>query len=105
VLLPTVTEYSLRGAPARYATIARALGAATSSDSDPDAGAKLVEALQVLNDELEVPRLRDLPSVDPERFEASLSKMADDALASGSPARNPVVPEAAEIIELYRRAW
>ena len=28
--------------------------------------------------------------------------MAEDALASGSPARNPIVPEAAEIVELYR---
>ena len=32
-------------------------------------------------------------------------KMASDALASGSPANNPVVPSAAEIVELYREAW
>ena len=38
-------------------------------------------------------------------FEASLGKMADDALASGSPGRNPVVPAADEIVDLYRRAW
>jgi alcohol dehydrogenase len=31
--------------------------------------------------------------------------MADDALASGSPGRNPVVPAAEEIVDLYRRAW
>jgi alcohol dehydrogenase len=31
--------------------------------------------------------------------------MADDALASGSPSRNPVVPTAEEIQDLYRRAW
>jgi hypothetical protein len=31
--------------------------------------------------------------------------MAHDALASGSPANNPVVPTADQIIDLYRRAW
>jgi alcohol dehydrogenase class IV len=31
--------------------------------------------------------------------------MAADALASGTPANNPRVPDAAEIAELYRLAW
>jgi len=31
--------------------------------------------------------------------------MAFDALASGSPANNPVVPTASEIVQLYREAW
>jgi alcohol dehydrogenase class IV len=31
--------------------------------------------------------------------------MADDALASGSPQNNAVVPTAAEIVALYRAAW
>jgi alcohol dehydrogenase class IV len=105
VLLPTVTEYSLNGRPARYATVSRALGAASADDSDAAAGVKLLDRLRELNEELKIPRLRDLPNVDAERFEASLSKMAADAIASGSPARNPVVPEASDIIELYRRAW
>ena len=34
VLLPTVTAYSLAGAPGRYATVARTLGIATVSESD-----------------------------------------------------------------------
>jgi alcohol dehydrogenase class IV len=105
VLLPTVTAYSLAGAPARYATVSRTLGIATVSDSDEVAGEKLLDALQRLNEDLQIPRLRELPNVDRERFEANLPKMAEDALASGSPARNPTVPEAAEIVELYRRAW
>jgi alcohol dehydrogenase class IV len=105
VLLPTVTRYSLAGAPDRYATVARRLGLATADDADARAGDELLEGLQQLNDRLEVPRLRDLPGVDQETFEASLSKMADDAVASGSPSRNPIVPTAADIVDLYRRAW
>jgi alcohol dehydrogenase class IV len=105
VLLPTVTEYSLAGASERYATVARTLGAAEIADSDAAAGQKLLAALEQLNKDLRVPRLRELPNMDRERFDGSLEKMAEDALASGSPARNPLEPSTAEIIELYRRAW
>jgi len=38
-------------------------------------------------------------------FEASLEKMAGDAIASGSPERNPTVPVASQIADLYRQAW
>jgi alcohol dehydrogenase class IV len=31
--------------------------------------------------------------------------MAEQALASGSPANNPRIPDANQIIELYRRVW
>ncbi len=105
VLLPTVTAYSLSGAPQRYAHVARSLGVAGADDSDADAGQLLLEALEQLNRDLEIPRLRELRGMDRERFDANLPKMAQDALASGSPARNPVVPTAEAIEELYRLAW
>jgi alcohol dehydrogenase class IV len=105
VLLPTVTEYSITGASIRYATVARTLGIAVADDTDADACKKLLSGLRALNDDLQIPRLRDLPGVKGDAFEASLAKMAEDALASGSPGRNPVVPTADEIVDLYRRAW
>jgi alcohol dehydrogenase class IV len=105
VLLPTVTEYSITGASIRYATVARTLGVAVADDTDADACKKLLSGLRALNDDLQIPRLRDLPGVKGDAFEASLAKMAEDALASGSPGRNPVVPTADEIVDLYRRAW
>jgi alcohol dehydrogenase len=43
--------------------------------------------------------------VDRESFEHKLPAMAEAAIASGSPQNNPIVPSAAEIIELYRRVW
>jgi alcohol dehydrogenase class IV len=105
VLLPTVTAYSIPGAPARYAQAARDLGVAGPDHADGDACARLLDALQRLNDDLEVPRLRDLLGIDVASFDAHLEKMAGDAIESGSPARNPVVPEAHDIVDLYRRAW
>jgi alcohol dehydrogenase class IV len=105
VLLPAVIAFSLGGAPERYATVARALGLATDEDDADAAGAALLRGLEDLNAHLEVPRLRDLPGVTREAFDAALPKMAEDALASGSPDRNPVVPTAAQVEDLYREAW
>jgi len=105
MLLPAVTRFSLVGAEARYATVARTMGLCAADASDASAAASLVEGLGKLNARLEVPRIRDFKGATLEVFEAALEKMASDALASGSPANNPVVPTAPEIVQLYREAW
>ena len=105
MLLPAVTRFSLAGAEARYATVARTMGLCAADASDASAAASLVEGLEKLNARLEVPRIRDFKGATLEVFEAALEKMASDALASGSPANNPVVPTASEIVQLYREAW
>jgi alcohol dehydrogenase len=105
MLLPAVTRFSLAGAEARYATVARTMGLCAANASDASAAASLVDGLEKLNARLEVPRIRDFKGATLEVFEAALEKMASDALASGSPANNPVVPTASEIVQLYREAW
>ena len=105
VLLPTVTRFSWPGAKARYAEIARAVGLATQKAPDEMAAESLVAWLDQLNADLEVPRLRDCCGGNVEKFRATLTKMAADALESGSPQNNPVVPAAGQIIELFERAW
>ncbi len=105
VLLPTVTSFSLGGRPARYAELSRQVGFAAPGDDDATAMERMVEGLVALNERLEVPRLGALEQLERERFEASVEKMAADALASGSPARNPVVPSEEEIVALYKEAW
>ena len=52
-----------------------------------------------------MPRLRECRGVDRTKFETLLTKMASDALASGSPQNNPVVPTAEQIVALYREAF
>ncbi|HEU4325218.1 MAG TPA: iron-containing alcohol dehydrogenase [Roseiflexaceae bacterium] len=105
VLLPAVTRFSLPGALARYATVARTMGYATAADSDTAAAEALAAGLEGLNERLEIPRLRGCKGMDSARFEAALPKMAADALASGSPQNNPVVPTDEQIVALYREAW
>jgi len=105
VLFPEVTEFSISGAPLRYATIARTMSFASSEDSEDVACRSLVEGLKKLNKDLEVPRLGDAVKVDLTAFNEKVEKMAKDGLASGSPNNNPVVPTAEQIVDLYHKAW
>ena len=77
---------------------------ARPGDSDETAVANLVNELTQLNVDLEVPS--------PERFgiqraewDNVLDVMAEQALASGSPSNNPIVPGAGDIRALYQRAY
>jgi alcohol dehydrogenase class IV len=105
VLLTAVTGFSLPGARERYAQISRWMGFCDASVSDERAGEKLIEGLENFNAQLGIPKLRDALKTDRSVFESHLGKMADDALASGSPQNNPLVPSADEIVELYKQAW
>ncbi len=104
MLLPTVTRFSLQLALPRYAEAARIMGVAQLTDSDSVAGAALLAELQALNVDLEVPRLRGW-GISPSKWDGLLETMAEQALASGSPANNPRIPDKAEIVALYREAW
>ncbi|WP_434456157.1 iron-containing alcohol dehydrogenase [Stutzerimonas urumqiensis] len=104
MLLPAVTAFSIPAAPERYATCARAIGAATHEDDTDTANRKLLAALEALNRELKVPTLAEF-GADKARFDQLLPTMAAQALASGSPGNNPRVPSAEEVIALYRSIW
>ena len=102
MLLPAVTEYSIPAAADRYADCARAIGVADENDTTETANRKLIDELHALNKELQVPSPEAF-GIDREHFLGNLSFMANQALASGSPANNPRVPDANEIIELYKK--
>lgn len=101
MLLPEVTAFSVDAAPERYARCARVMGWVGDNEPDAMACGKLVEGLRALNADLSVPRPSDLG------HEAGdvLPVMAAQALQSGSPQNNPLVPTAEEIVALYQRVW
>src|SRR6185369_565486 len=68
VLLPAVTRFSWPGAKSRYAEIARAVQLASDKSPDEAACESLVEWLDRLNHDLEVPRLRDCCGGDVEKI-------------------------------------
>ena len=104
MLLPAVTEFSIPAAPERYADCARAIGVANEIDNTEVANNKLMAELYALNKELQVPSPEEF-GIEREHFFNNMQTMAEQALASGSPANNPRAPKAEEIIELYKKLW
>ena len=104
MLLPAVTEFSIPAAAERYADCARAIGVANEIDNTEVANNKLMAELYALNQELQVPSPEEF-GIEREHFFNNMQTMAEQALASGSPANNPRAPNAEEIIELYKKLW
>jgi alcohol dehydrogenase class IV len=99
-----VTAWSAPVALTRYADCARAMGLAQAGEGEQATVARLVEALHEVNRDLAVPTPKSYGIAEAE-WQRLLPLMAEQALASGSPANNPRQPTAAEMVELYREAW
>lgn len=104
MLLAEVTAWSVDHAPQRYGDCARDMGVASASDADHTACVKLVDALRALTADLQVPGPKAF-GIDRDVWFGSLAQMAAQALESGSPANNPRVPDAQDIVRLYERIW
>jgi alcohol dehydrogenase class IV len=104
MLFPAVTEYSVSGAPSRYADCARAYGVADAGTTDVIASQRMVEALGELCRDLEVPNPRAY-GIDHDTWEQLTPLMAEQAVASGSPANNPIVPGRDDIEKIYDKIF
>jgi alcohol dehydrogenase class IV len=104
MLLPAVTAWSAPAAIGRYAQCARAMGIAREEEGDQACVARLVEELQLINRDLEVPTPAT-SGITAEQWDTLVPTMTQQALASGSPANNPRVPDAAEIADLYHQVF
>ena len=103
-LLGVVTEFSLIGNPARYAHIAEVMGENVQNLSIIEAADLAAKSIKRLIKDIKIPSLQQL-GVDKEKLDKLAPKMAEDAIASGSPANNPRQATKEEIIELYKLAY
>ena len=103
MLLPLVLEYSKDACLPRLATIGRFFEHDPSSSNDTLAQLA-IDSIKMLCRQLHITNLREygIPETD---FLAALDKMAEDALASGSPQNNPKVPTFDELKLLYQQAF
>jgi alcohol dehydrogenase class IV len=99
ILLPTIMEFNLIGAPHRFARIAAALGETIDGLTTMEAAQSAVYAVRNLNDDLGIPTdFRDTPFEDD-----VIEKMADDAMKSRNIQINPRRVTRAQIVALYQQ--
>jgi alcohol dehydrogenase len=98
-LLGEVMDFSVPGNPERYADIAVALGLSRLGNAEATARSGVAKVKEMIR-AMQVPSYSQL-GVSKEKLEHVAGKMADDAIASGSPANNPRLATREEIIDLY----
>jgi len=103
-LLGVVMDFSLIGNPTRYAHVAKAMGENVTGLTDLEAAQLAARAIKTLIKDIQIPSLRGL-GVEKGKLEQLAPKMAEDAIASGSPGNNPRQATNKEIIELYSLAY
>jgi len=103
-LLGVVMDFSLIGNPTRYAHVAKAMGENITGLTDLDAAELGAKAAKRLIKDVQIPSLPEL-GVDKAKLDQLAPKMAEDAIASGSPGNNPRQATEEEIIELYKLAY
>lgn len=104
MLLTACLRVIADGATSRFADLSRAIGVADESDDDQTATTLFLEAVAQLCRTCEVPTL-EAYGIDRERFFAVMDKMADDALASGSPANTRKAIGKDDILQIYQSLW
>ena len=95
--------FAAQGAPDRFAAAARAAGVSDNAD-DNAAAQDFLSALEKLCRAVEIPTLAEY-GIDREKFFAAMDKMADDALASGSPANTIREVTKQDILGIYASLW
>ena len=104
VLLAPVVEFSISGNPKRYVDIARAMGEKVEGLGVMEGASKASKAVRELVRDTRIPTLATL-GVTREKLKTVVGKMADDAIASGSPGNNPRKATKEEIVELYWKTF
>lgn len=100
MLLPAVLEFSKAECIDRLADLGRYFDPQAETVSNEEAAEIAVSSVKKLCLDLNIPNLKGW-GIDQQRFESVISKMAEDALASGSPQNNPRIPSKEEIMKLY----
>lgn len=104
MLLKVCLTFALDGTYERFADLGRAIGAATEKDNDETAAKAFLDAIIQLCETLEVPTLAEY-GVDKEAFFEVMDKMAEDAIASGSPGNTRKTTTKEDVLRMYKELW
>lgn len=104
MLLKECFAFALEGAYPHFATLGREIGAASPDSDDIVAANALLQAICEICTICEVPTLKAY-GIEQDAFFSAIDKMAEDAIASGSPnqTRRPVTKQ--DCIDIYHKLW
>lgn len=104
MLLKECLSFAVSGAYEKFANLGRETGVASDSDSDETAAEKFIDSLQNICDVCEIPTLEQY-GIDRDEYYSKISKMATDAIASGSPANTVKEVTVDDCIEIYKKLY
>lgn len=104
MLLKECLIFAVSGAYEKFANLGRETGVASDSDSDETAAEKFIDSLQNICDVCEIPTLEQY-GIDRDEYYSKISKMATDAVASGSPANTVKEVTVDDCIEIYKKLY
>lgn len=104
MLLKECLSFAVSGAYEKFANLGRETGVASDSDSDETAAEKFIDSLQNICDVCEIPTLEQY-GIDRNEYYSKISKMATDAVASGSPANTVKEVTVDDCIEIYKKLY
>lgn len=104
MLLKECLSFAVSGAYEKFANLGRETGVASDSDSDETAAEKFIDSLQNICDVCEIPTLEQF-GIDRDEYYSKISKMATDAVASGSPANTVKEVTVDDCIEIYKKLY
>lgn len=104
MLLKECLSFAVSGAYEKFANLGRETGVASDSDSDETAAEKFIDSLQNICEVCEIPTLEQY-GIDRDEYYSKISKMATDAVASGSPANTVKEVTVDDCIEIYKKLY
>jgi len=104
ILLPHVMEFTYISNPEKFMNIALCMNEKIEGLSIIEAAKFSINAVKKLCKDIQVPSLKDI-GIKEEELNKLAPKMAEEAIASGSPANNPRKASIEEIIEIYKKAY
>ncbi|AZO94849.1 iron-containing alcohol dehydrogenase [Halocella sp. SP3-1] len=102
VLLGDCMKFACTGNQKRFAELARAMANNRIDGSAPELAIKGVMLIRSLCNDVGIPNLLEL-GIEKNDYLANLEKMAEDALASGSPGNTYRSPDKEDIISIYKK--
>ena len=104
MLIKECLSYVMDGCYDKFAEISRAIGAADGEADDKDAALAFIQKLSELCIHLKIPSLKEY-GISKNEFDRVKDKMAQDAMASGSPSNTIKAVTKEDLLNIYNKLW